>query len=74
MSKNVVEPEGPHTSKHGAFALHAGSARLHANTCKHPPKYVIIIAFPRQQWFCESASLLRYTYIDCLVIQLNSVP
>jgi hypothetical protein len=29
-SKNVVETKGPHTSQHGAYALHAGLARLHA--------------------------------------------
>ena len=26
-------------------------------------KYVILIGFLRQEWFCERASLLRYTYI-----------
>ena len=26
------------------------------------------IAFPLQQWLHEGASLLRYTYIACLVI------
>jgi hypothetical protein len=29
---------------------------------------VILIAFPLQQWLHERASLLRYTYIACLVI------
>ena len=28
---------------------------------------VILIAFPLQQWLQERASILRYTYIDCLV-------
>jgi hypothetical protein len=28
---------------------------------------VILIAFPLQQWLRERASVLRYTYIDCLV-------
>ena len=31
-------------------------------------EYVTTIAFPRQQWFCERATMLRYTYIACLVI------
>ena len=31
-------------------------------------EYVILIVFPQQQWFCERASVLRYTYIACLVI------
>jgi hypothetical protein len=30
-------------------------------------EYVIIIAFPRQQWLGEHASVLGYTYIACLV-------
>jgi hypothetical protein len=28
---------------------------------------VILIAFPLQQWLHEQASMLRYTYIGCLV-------
>jgi hypothetical protein len=31
-------------------------------TDKHS-EYVILIAFPRQQWLHERASMLRYTYI-----------
>jgi len=31
-------------------------------------KYVILIAFPLQQWLHESASILRYTYIACRII------
>jgi len=32
-------------------------------------EYVILIAFPLQQWLHERASMLRYTYIAaCLVI------
>jgi len=30
-------------------------------------EYVVLIAFPRQQWFRERASMLRHTYIACLV-------
>ena len=30
-------------------------------------EYVILIAFPLQQWLHESASVLRYTYSACLV-------
>jgi len=29
-------------------------------------EYVILIAFPLQQWLHKRASLLRYTYIGCL--------
>jgi hypothetical protein len=31
-------------------------------------EYVILIAFPLQQLLQERASMLRYTYIACLVI------
>jgi hypothetical protein len=30
-------------------------------------EYVILIDFPQQQWLRERASVLRYTYISCLV-------
>jgi hypothetical protein len=30
-------------------------------------EYVMLIAFPRQQWFRERISVLRNTYIACLV-------
>jgi hypothetical protein len=30
-------------------------------------EYVILIAFPRQKWFSEGASMLRYTHFACLV-------
>jgi hypothetical protein len=42
----------------------------HARTRKHAhtDQYVILIAFPLQQWFRERASVLRYTYIACLVL------
>ena len=31
-------------------------------------QYVIVIAFPLQQWLHERAFMLRYTYIACLVV------
>jgi hypothetical protein len=42
----------------------------HARTRKHAhtDKYVTLIAFPYQQCSRERASMLRYTYIACLVI------
>jgi hypothetical protein len=33
-------------------------------------EYVILIAFPRQQWLRERASVLRYKYIACRVFEL----
>jgi hypothetical protein len=32
-------------------------------------EYVILIAFPLQQWLRERASVLGYTYISCPVIR-----
>ena len=42
----------------------------HARTRKHAhaDQYVILIASPQQQWFRERASMLRYTYIGCVVL------
>jgi hypothetical protein len=31
-------------------------------------EYVILTAFPLQQWLHKRASMLRYTYIACLVL------
>jgi hypothetical protein len=36
-------------------------------------QYVILIAFPLQQWLQERASILLHTYIDCLVTETNCV-
>jgi hypothetical protein len=71
------------TSQYGAYALRAGLARLyarmrlhtltrpvthmHARMHAHTVQYVILTAFPQQQWLRERASVLRYTYIACLV-------
>jgi hypothetical protein len=42
---------------------------MHARTLKpaHTDQYVILTAYPQQQWFRERALKLRYTYIACLV-------
>jgi hypothetical protein len=36
-------------------------------------EYVILIAFPRQQWLRERASMLRYTYVACVVILIRHI-
>jgi hypothetical protein len=33
-------------------------------------EYVILIAFPQQQWWHQNASVLCYTHIACLVSKL----
>jgi len=32
-------------------------------------EYVMLIAFPLQQWLYEHTSLLRYTYVHCCLFQ-----
>jgi len=34
-------------------------------------EYVILIAFPLQQWLYEHASILRYMYIACIVLNCS---
>ena len=75
MSKNVVQTEGPQmTSQYGAYALRAGVASLYARTRKHAHtvQYVILTDFLQQQWFSERASVLRHTYIACIVVSGGS--
>jgi hypothetical protein len=45
------------------------AACTHAQACTHThtQKCNNRIAFPQQQWFREGASVLRYTYVACLV-------
>ena len=38
------------------------------NTTRTHSEYVILPAFPLQQWLHECPSVLRYTYIACLLI------
>jgi hypothetical protein len=55
----MYAPMRPGTHMHAHLRKHA-----------HTDQYVILIAFPQQQWFCERASMLRCTYISCLVIYM----
>jgi hypothetical protein len=52
------------------FACWVGKATL---TRARTQKYVIIFAFPRQQWFRERGSVLRYIYVHCLSCSLSLV-
>jgi hypothetical protein len=62
MSKNIVEP--------GRSQMTIWRMRIecwiHKSTGTHL-EYVILIAFTLQQWLHESASMLRYWYIACIV-------
>ena len=63
-------------SQYGAYTLHAGLARLctymHADAhvpgqaCTYRP--TCNTALTQQQWFCEHASMLCYTYTAYLVL------
>jgi hypothetical protein len=70
MSKNMVELEKPEmTSQYCAYELHAGSTKLyararthtrlgismHAPARTHTQKYVVFIAFPRQELFANAS-------------------
>jgi hypothetical protein len=57
-----------HTSTHSGIHMHAHT-RKHA----HTDQYVILIAFPQQQWLRERASMLCYTYIACLVYHTTCI-
>jgi hypothetical protein len=82
MSKNVVENEGPQmTSQHGAYALYAGLARLHARMRMHTPTCPrthmhVCTHRPisnKAKTVCERASILRYTYIVPPVTRLPTL-
>jgi len=62
MVKNMVQPDRLHvTIQYFTWPSHSGHLRLHRHS-----EYVILIAFPLQQWLRERTSMLRYTYIACL--------
>ena len=55
MYQNMAEPDRPRvTIEHGV--CNSVQERLQTQS-----EYVILIAFPREQWLPERASLLRYT-------------
>jgi hypothetical protein len=72
------------TSQYGEYAYRAGLSRLYArmrihtptrsgtHTHAHTDQYVTLTAFPQQQLLRERTSLLRYTYITCLVFSPKS--
>jgi len=59
--KNKVEPDMPQmTMYYGACALHAGYLKLQIHS-----EYVVLTAFPVQQWLYKRAPQLRL-YINCV--------
>jgi hypothetical protein len=63
ISKNIVESGRPQMTTWRMRIL-----RWIPKATDRNSEYVIPIAFPLQQWFHERTSMLRYTYIACLVI------
>jgi len=75
MWKNIVERGRPQmTIWHMRIACwipKATNTQTHTDPHTHTrthSEYVILIAFPLQQWLHERASMLRHTYIVCHVI------
>jgi hypothetical protein len=67
MWKNIVKPDRAHTLQYVACALHAGYLRLqtHTHTLTHNMYYVLLFHCTID---CkEGASMLRCTYIACLL-------
>jgi hypothetical protein len=68
MSKNVVEPEGQQfTSQCGAYALHAGWARLYARMRIHTPTRFIVTLYVYCVSCCENVFVYLFRFKDCLV-------
>jgi hypothetical protein len=63
MWKNSVQPDRPPMT-----IRRMRIARWIPKTTNTQPEYVILTAFPLQQWLHERASLLRYRYNACLVL------
>ena len=55
MWKNIVEPDGPQTTRTRIAWWIIKATNTHS-------AYVILTAFPPPQWLHEHTSMLRYTY------------
>ena len=66
MWKNILQPGRPEMTikkDHALFTLdNSGCRHTHTHT-----EYIILIAFPRQQWLRERVSMSRHTYITSYV-------
>jgi hypothetical protein len=61
MWKSIVEPGRPQMT-----LWHLRIASCIPKATDTHSEYVILTAFPLQQWLHQSASMLRYTYVACL--------
>ena len=62
MWKNIVEPRRPQMT----IWPERIASKINKATDTHS-EYETFVTFPRQKWLHERASMLRYTYSDCLV-------
>ena len=68
MWKNIVERD---RKKDGNIIRRMRFACMKTKARDTHSEYVILIPFQRQQWLHKRASILRYTYIACLVTSLK---
>jgi hypothetical protein len=66
MWKNIIEPDRPQMT-----IWRMRSAFWIPKATYTRSEYVIFIAFPRQQWLRESASMLHYTHIAYLIFYFH---
>ena len=80
----VTSQYGAHALRSELARLHARmrmhtpmrpDTHMHTRTRKHThtDQYLILTAFPQQQWFRERASMLRFTYIAYFVLYLTEI-
>ena len=69
----IPDKQGSTRAKICTRARALGTPRSQTPTLIHAHKYVLLTAFPHQQWFRNRAPLLRYTYIVCLVKLVLSI-
>ena len=75
LKKKILEPERAQTiwrMRVVCRTIKPTRAQTHVRALAHThaiKEFVTLkqVAFPQQQWFRECASMLRYTYIACLV-------
>ena len=69
MLEKVLQNQTIHRSRYNAAHAHCM-----LNTLRYSSQYVTPIAFPLQQLLHERASMLRYTYMDCIVYRYCPLP
>jgi hypothetical protein len=62
MWNNIVEPDRPRVT---IWRMHTACWMRRATNAHS--EYVILVPLRQQQWLHERASILRYTFIACIV-------